>query len=1306
VHTDHDPVELLIRLGKDWTLEQERRREQAPRPDVLRFLGSSREAAALRQDYASKVQAALGSYTGVSLNWDVLANAMKTVALEVVGPVAKRDFRPWFRGKERELKALESIVHRCEVELRAARRESDEAADRALKARREANSHLRTAKRRWEAQWWDDLAAKANEVDGSGDSAAFWQICRQLGLRESHRRHTGCRATVANVEAEREAWKDFLSSIQAGQGEVDESVWQFIPGPLPAAPALSGAPSKKEFVDALARMGNRKRGGMDDVPVELVRFGGDDLQQAVFETVSSMWVDASKAHQGQEADSWPESVTTGVCIPMFKNKGCRQDKNNYRNLVMLSVAAKLMARIAATRLNSWMVDVLPEEQNGFRAGRGIDDVHQLVRRVLEEVSVAAKTARIGMTCFDIVRAYTRVCRDALWRLMAHLGVPADFLAVLRALHEHTRFVAFVHNGYSSAWLTEKGLREGCPSSPVLFSIFHHAVLLTFRARRASQAKVSGVHPGLRWSYKVDGHLTRRGKARLSSRGVQEVTLGDVEFADDTALLGEAEELCQAEKLFVQTLTDWAHMEHTGKREKLVLVPGGRSPTEVLNEFEVKFLKHLGATLTDTGDQWKETSRRVQAGFFAVRRIAKLWSLGSNRGRGSRTGLSNERKLRVMRCVLEGTLLACGKSRVWSRAQERKANQVLARGIRRALGLDVFNMSEHGYSDLALRKMVHWDDFSSLLHRQVLKWVGHIARMDITRLPKIALFGWPTGLELHRSGRYTFPMWVQWLLTKHGIPTMDWFRLAQKPTRNWINIIDQALPRQRLPRNQVAQLNAWSPGDPLPSSNEQANTEADPATGSAEPLALQCPACSFTAPTARSLQVHYDGVHAVQHDNLTTVSHSRCPKCLFLFVFAKDRFRHKCPTMPHSAEELEQAGQTPSRPELPTLECSEPTRWILFTDGSGGQEPSANAGWGVAVWEANSSGPLPDYELFGPVPLKTWDPRWLGAEGASNNVGELTAMAEAILWLDKEAPGDSAVPATIHYDSTYAFNAVTGASNGEANNALCHKARQIFVEANTRRPIDFVKVKGHSGNMGNDHADFLAEQGAKGKQTRQSERWLQQVDGPPPADPLTTDHCWRCGRVFTGVSSARGLAGHEAYCKVPGAPPPSIPCRHACGKTFAWRFNTGAAKQFHHAREYRNMHEKVCRGTDLLTRTCPFCERAFAPNTTDETILKHRLECSNRPADAPSEAKSWKCAKCKSKFTAVTKEKHDRECRGSAALNKRCEKCQASFQTVELRVKHESSCRGSLEANLRCCKCHKAFKTFGSRITHEKSCGRR
>ena len=465
-HTDHDPVEMLFWRGKDWAAEAKGRLEVASsRPNVLRFLGCSAEAAELRVRYAKQVSLALEQLTASHIDWEVVAQVMKQAALKVVGPTPKRQSKPWLKGKETEIACLESKVHVCEEALRKARSAESPQVEGLLHQRRQASQALPSAKRRWEACWWDDLAAKANQAGQDGNDFQFWQVCRQLGFREGERNRHGCRRTVASEDQDREAWKIFLHGIQADQGAVSEAVWQYVPEASHVYQALADIPNKQEFDNALKSMKFGKRGGLDDITVELIRFGGEDLREVVFQVIKEMWQEASDAAEGREAERWTPSSCTGVCIPMLKNKGDRTDKANYRNLVMLSVSAKLVARIAASRLSQWLEEWMPEEQNRFRPGRGIDDVHLVVRRLLEDVSVSAASDQVGFTCFDIVRAYTRVCRVALWQLLRRLGLPESFVRVLRALHDHTSFRGVIHNGYSDPWFTERGLREGCPSSP-------------------------------------------------------------------------------------------------------------------------------------------------------------------------------------------------------------------------------------------------------------------------------------------------------------------------------------------------------------------------------------------------------------------------------------------------------------------------------------------------------------------------------------------------------------------------------------------------------------------------------------------------------------------------------------------------------------------------------------------------------------------------------------------------------------------------------------------------------------------------
>ena len=85
-------------------------------------------------------------------------------------------------------------------------------------------------------------------------------------------------------------------------------------------------------------------------------------------------------------------------------------------------------------------------------GRGIDDVLQVSTRVCEEVVGCRGEDRVVVSLFDLENTYPRVCRDALWWLMAHFSADARFIMVRRAPPEHTSVTVRIHGGQSSLTL--------------------------------------------------------------------------------------------------------------------------------------------------------------------------------------------------------------------------------------------------------------------------------------------------------------------------------------------------------------------------------------------------------------------------------------------------------------------------------------------------------------------------------------------------------------------------------------------------------------------------------------------------------------------------------------------------------------------------------------------------------------------------------------------------------------------------------------------------------------------------------------
>ena len=94
------------------------------------------------------------------------------------------------------------------------------------------------------------------------------------------------------------------------------------------------------------------------------------------------------------------------------------------------------------------------------------------------------------------KAYPRVNKPALWRLLRRYGLEGDFLRVILDLHEATEYAVRGREGDSEVWVPERGLREGCPSSPILFNIYHQAVMRVAAVERKEVAEVSGKAVGV------------------------------------------------------------------------------------------------------------------------------------------------------------------------------------------------------------------------------------------------------------------------------------------------------------------------------------------------------------------------------------------------------------------------------------------------------------------------------------------------------------------------------------------------------------------------------------------------------------------------------------------------------------------------------------------------------------------------------------------------------------------------------------------------------------------------------------------
>ena len=92
-------------------------------------------------------------------------------------------------------------------------------------------------------------------------------------------------------------------------------------------------------------------------------------------------------------------------------------------------------------------------------------------------------------------------------------------------------------GFSEGWVPARGLREGCATSPVLFNVFHQAVM-----RQAEEARGREGDVGVGWRWVPGGSFAGAGNWEKECTEAKEVRVRLVLFADDTTIVGERGEL--------------------------------------------------------------------------------------------------------------------------------------------------------------------------------------------------------------------------------------------------------------------------------------------------------------------------------------------------------------------------------------------------------------------------------------------------------------------------------------------------------------------------------------------------------------------------------------------------------------------------------------------------------------------------------------------------------------------------------------------------------------------------------------------
>ncbi|PFX12887.1 hypothetical protein AWC38_SpisGene23083 [Stylophora pistillata] len=101
------------------------------------------------------------------------------------------------------------------------------------------------------------------------------------------------------------------------------------------------SPSKEDLSKAISHISSGNAPRLDDIPAEVFKCSGNQLFDNLHQLICKCW------EEGYVAQEMRDSIIS----TQYKNKGDRNDRNNYRGISLLCIAGKPFARVASYRLH-------------------------------------------------------------------------------------------------------------------------------------------------------------------------------------------------------------------------------------------------------------------------------------------------------------------------------------------------------------------------------------------------------------------------------------------------------------------------------------------------------------------------------------------------------------------------------------------------------------------------------------------------------------------------------------------------------------------------------------------------------------------------------------------------------------------------------------------------------------------------------------------------------------------------------------------------------------------------------------------
>uniref|UniRef100_A0A670HVE9 Reverse transcriptase domain-containing protein n=1 Tax=Podarcis muralis TaxID=64176 RepID=A0A670HVE9_PODMU len=232
-----------------------------------------------------------------------------------------------------------------------------------------------------------------------------------------------------------------------------------------------------------------KAPGPDGLSAKYYKVLGNELLTALADTMNNI------LRGGKIPDSWREAFITLTPKPDTDKLNIK----NYRPISLLNNDYKIYADIMANRLKKCLINLIHKDQAGFLPNRFLKDNVRHVINIIEYLEIN-NDIPAALIFIDAEKAFDNVSWLFLLKSMEKAGIEGEFLKGIQAIYSNQSAKLVINNNLTNRFKIEKGTRQGCPLSPLLFIM----VLEILANKIRSKPEIQGIKIGSK-EYKLKAY---------------------------------------------------------------------------------------------------------------------------------------------------------------------------------------------------------------------------------------------------------------------------------------------------------------------------------------------------------------------------------------------------------------------------------------------------------------------------------------------------------------------------------------------------------------------------------------------------------------------------------------------------------------------------------------------------------------------------------------------------------------------------------------------------------------------------------